>query len=567
MMIRASAAFALSLALLGLACGKTGGNALRADGTPAGMSGGGSSSGGGTATGGTTTEGGGAPLVCDDGPHPGPSPLGRLGNFELNRSLEALFAELPAEVLPAKLAEGSRNDDPEFPFSSPDLVAWHAGVHELAQRLSSSPPDVQAIAGCDPQAQDETKCRDQFLENFLRLAYRRAVTDEDKSEMTEVFSDGQKLGGNFESGVRAVIEVALQNPDFMYLIEQGNGQTTGDSVALSGYESASRLAYFLTGSGPDAELLAAADKGALDTDVLEKQARRLLGSTPNRNVVRRFFTRWLGLEVLSTDDALGYTAGIAAAAQEETARFVEDMTFDGAGSYGALLTSPTTWVNGPLAQFYGYPGVEGNEFQKIQLDPTERAGLLTQSAFLRATSSGSRTSPVHRGLRVLGPMLCIELPRPPAGIDARLGDVPPNSTTRQGLEAATADPACRGCHREIDPVGFAFEHYDAVGVWRDTEKGVPIDASGEILRTDMQGPFKDAIELVQRMAASNDAKACFVSRWLEAAYRRVAAPEDACARQELERAFADAGDQVVELMIALTKTDNFRYRLKSELAP
>jgi hypothetical protein len=132
---------------------------------------------------------------------------------------------------------------------------------------------------------------------------------------------------------------------------------------------------------------------------------------------------------------------------------------------------------------------------------------------------------------------------------------------------ATDNPVCQACHREINPVGFAFEHYDQLGVWRDTENGFPIDSSGEIFRTDMQGKFADALELVNRMASSNDAKSCFVSHWLEAAYRRAAAPEDACARQALERAFAATGDKVVELMVALTKTDNFRYRLKSELAP
>ncbi len=146
-------------------------------------------------------------------------------------------------------------------------------------------------------------------------------------------------------------------------------------------------------------------------------------------------------------------------------------------------------------------------------------------------------------------------------------DPTPDSTTRQRLEMATDNPVCQACHREINPVGFAFEHYDQLGVWRDTENGFPIDSSGEIFRTDMQGKFADALELVNRMASSNDAKSCFVSHWLEAAYRRAAAPEDACARQALERAFAATGDKVVELMVALTKTDNFRYRLKSELAP
>jgi hypothetical protein len=444
---------------------------------------------------------------------------------------------------------------------------WHGVVHDLAEQLYESLPDMQALAGCGQTRTDEAQCRDAFLDSFLKRVYRRAVSDEDRSEMTEVFTNGQKLGGDFESGERAVIEVALQSPDFLYLLEQGDGQTSGDAVELSGYESAARLAFFLTGTAPDAELLAAADQGALDSSALEAQARRLLGAAPNREVVRHFYSRLLGLELLQTDDARGYSADIVAAAQEETARFVEDVTFDDGGTYSALLTSPTTWVNGPLAQFYGYPKLEGSAFQKVQLDAGQRRGFLTQSAFLRATSPTNRTSPVHRGLRVLEQMLCYQMPAPPVGIALPSVDPPPDSTTRQRLDAATNNPTCQACHHEINPAGYAFEHYDQFGVWRDTENGLPIDSSGELFRSDAHGKFANAIELVQRLAESSDAKACFVGHWLEAAYRRSQAPEDACARQQLEQSFADSGGKVVELMVALAKTDNFRYRLKSELAP
>src|SRR5205823_2930439 len=123
---------------------------------------------------------------------------------------------------------------------------------------------------------------------------------------------------------------------------------------------------------------------------------------------------------------------------------------------------------------------------------------------LRATSPTNRTSPVHRGLRVLEQMLCYQMPPPPAGLVLPSVDPTPDSTTRQRLEMATDNPTCQSCHHEINPVGFAFEHYDELGVWRDTEHGLPIDSSGEIFGTDMQGKFADAIELVKRMADSND---------------------------------------------------------------
>jgi Protein of unknown function (DUF1588)/Protein of unknown function (DUF1592)/Protein of unknown function (DUF1595)/Protein of unknown function (DUF1585) len=550
-------ACALVLSLLGVGCGKTDSSL---PGTPPAMTGG-----SGAATGGVPV-GGAAALACD-GPHPGPAPLGRLGNFELNRALRDLFSDVPGLEAPAKLIEDRYSDDPTTEANTQAVSMLHDVVHDLALRLTDSAAQIQGVTGCNQLAQGEAACEAQFLDKFLKRAYRRALTDEDRAEMREVFAAGQELGGDFASGVRAVVEVALQNPDFVYLIEQGSGQPAGDAVELTSYETAARLAFFLTGSAPDNDLLAAADQGALGPAELEAQARRLLGAAPNREVLRHFYSRLLGLEFLEPNEALGYTAELIAAAQEESARFVEDVTFDDGGTYRALLTAPTTWVNGPLARFYGYPNVDGSAFQKIQLDPAKRLGILTQSAFLRATSPPNRTSPVHRGLRVLEQMLCYKMPPPPPGIALPSVDPPPDSTTRQRLELATNEPTCQGCHREINPVGYMFEHYDQVGLWRDTENGFPIDSSGELFRTDMQGKFKDAIELVERMAESRDAKACFVGHWLEAAYRRGEAAEDACSRQEQEQVFANTDGKVVELMIALTKTDNFRYRLKSELAP
>jgi hypothetical protein len=365
----------------------------------------------------------------------------------------------------------------------------------------------------------------------------------------------------------------LQGPDFLYLLEQGEGEAQDGAVALTPYETAARLAYLLTGAPADKELLAAADAGTLDESVLEAQARRLLGTPANRRVSRRFYEQLLRLDsVQAPPDTTAkyptYTPQVAALSRTETGLFIEDVTFDGAGTFEALLTEPATWVNGPLATFYGIPGVTGDAFQKVQLEPTHRAGILTQSAFLTATSPGGRTSPVMRGLMVLRKVLCIEPPPPPVGIDVT---VPPPiaepATTRQRYEAGITGAQCLECHRDIDPIGFAFESYDAVGLWRDTENGLPIDPSGTLHKTDAQGPFANAIDLLQRIAASEDAHACFVGNWLSYAYGRKEAPEDACARQDLETTFLDSGGNIQELLVALAKTDQLRYRLASELAP
>jgi hypothetical protein len=275
----------------------------------------------------------------------------------------------------------------------------------------------------------------------------------------------------------------------------------------------------------------------------------------------------LGFRLGTTNDDLGYTTQIAALAQEESQRFVEDITFDGAGTFRALLTEPSTWVNAPLAQFYGLPGVVGTDFREVALDPAKRGGILTQAAFLRAHAHTAHTSPVHRGIAVLHDLLCVEVLPPPLDIGPLSPPDPSPATIRERLTVATEGLQCRSCHDDINPLGFAFEHYDAVGKWQDTDNGEAVDASGVLGKTDAAGPFRDAIELLKRIAESEDAKACFVGHWLTQAYRRPAEAGDACAVEQVSQAFAESDGNLVELMVALAKSDNLRYRLKSELTP
>jgi hypothetical protein len=363
------------------------------------------------------------------------------------------------------------------------------------------------------------------------------------------------------------VEVTLQSPDFLYLVELGNGEHTNEAVALTGYESAARLAYFITGSPPDEQLRTLSSKPALSADTLEDEARRLLGSPASRERLRRYFV--VDLLRLDLTPSSEVDSVLRQLSREETGRFVEDVTFDGIGTFRALLTEPSTWVNEPLAQVYGLAGVTGMQFRKVALDPAQRAGIFTQSAFLHASSHGrAETSPVQRGVAVLQTILCYEIPPPPADVSVMLEEpLPGPVTTRQRFEQATRYPECRECHAVIDPVGFAFEHYDADGKWRDTDNGLPVDASGTLTKTDAAGNFQGAVQLVQRIADSNDAKSCFVQRWQAEAYRRPAEAGDACATEQVAQAFADSDGNLVELMVALAKSDNFRYRLKSELAP
>ena len=327
----------------------------------------------------------------------------------------------------------------------------------------------------------------------------------------------------------------------------------------------------MTGSPPDDELFQVARHGTLEPDEVTAQAQRLLGSPQNRATVSGFYSRLLSLDTIdpTADPTFAplLNQQVIEAMREGSLRFIEDVTFDGPGTLEALLSEPSEWVNGPLATFYGLPGVNGNDWQKVELDATRAAGLFTQPAFLAAASYSSRTHPMQRGRAILSNVLCSPLGLPPASI--AFTDEPPaaSGTTRQMLETETAAAECQGCHRDMNAIGFAFEHYDPLGRWRDVDSGLPVDSSGELAITDARGPFRDAVELMHNIAKSDDAKACFVTQWLGDAYRRAEMPEDACSKVELTQAFIASGGNITQLVVAVTQTDNFRYRLKSELAP
>ena len=224
-------------------------------------------------------------------------------------------------------------------------------------------------------------------------------------------------------------------------------------------------------------------------------------------------------------------------------------------------------MNEPLAKIYGLQGVTGEAFQRVAVNASQRGGVLTHGSFLSSTSGPTRPNIVVRGTWILNEMLCTPLPPPPVDALASVkipDNLPANTTTRQRFEIHSTDPVCAGCHREIDPLGFAFDHYDAAGLWRDTENGLPIDATGEIFKTDAKGKFNGALELSERLSQSRDVQNCFVGKWMAFAYGRQETPDDACTRQLLQNAFAKSKGNVIELIVALTQTDAFLYRSDKE---
>lgn len=532
---------------------------------PSGTSSGGSDGGGSEDTG----EGAGEPDgACEHDPLGtlGPSSMQRLTKLELDNVVRDLLGDdsRPASVLP--------DDDRVGPFTSNTIidVPEHtvALYSEIAAGLAArAVEDLDGLVGCDPA--DGEPCARSFIAAFGRRAYRRPLTGEEIDRLAEVHAVGAESG--FANGIRLVLEAMLQSPHFLYRVEQGLPTEVDGVVSLQGYELASRLSFFLWRSMPDDALLDAAEAGELDTpEGLRAQADRLLHDPRATEAIVAFHREWLeldgpeGIEVTSKDPALfpQYTPTLQAAMLAEQRAFVTDV-FATDGSLHTLLTAHHTFANEELAALYGVEGVEGDALVRVELEPGERMGLLTQAGVLATQAGYGQTSPTRRGKLVRDAIMCETVPPPPPDVNDTLPPKEAGETKKEQLEAHVSDPACAGCHVMMDPIGFGFENFDPVGAFRTQDGEHPVDASGEVRSMDpsVAGPFDGPFELIERLVDSEMVARCVTRQWARFALGRdVPNQEATCAVAPAYEAFVDADLDLRELMIQIVMLDSFRHR-------
>lgn len=363
------------------------------------------------------------------------------------------------------------------------------------------------ICGHSP-GQHNASCARLDLAHLARLAYRRPVTPDEVSRLTELVAKAQNDGMTFEQAMRVGLEAILVSPNFLFRIERDPKPDDPSAVhPVNDYELASRLSYFLWSSMPDEQLLDCAAAGHLrDTAVLSAQVKRMLQDPKSDALISNFFGQWLELRNLDSvrpdpDEFPAFNTQLRLAMYTESKLFVQSIV-RGDRSIIDLLNGKYTFLNERLAKFYGIPGVVGNQFRRVELDGTQRSGILTQASVLTVTSYPTRTSPVLRGKWILENVLNAPPPPPPPGvgsIDAKGG--PLAGTMRQQMEKHRANPMCASCHVRMDPLGFALENYNAIGHWRTKDAGQPVDASGAL--PDGKS-FRGSAELKAILASNRD---------------------------------------------------------------
>jgi len=231
-------------------------------------------------------------------------------------------------------------------------------------------------------------------------------------------------------------------------------------------------------------------------------------------------------------------------------------------------------VNRPLATFYGATGgPAGDTWQKTMLDPKQRSGMLTQAGLMAALAHENRTSYILRGKLIREGLLCKAISPPPPNVDANETNIPPNADARTRAMLHRTNPSCASCHQSFDPLGFAFENYDAIGHYRTMENGKAIDASGEIADTDhLDGPVTNALDLVNKLAGSDEVRQCVARQWFRFALGRndhvddndtgevQKDKDDAQSLAQAMKGFQDSGWKITDLLAAIAVTDSFRYQ-------
>jgi len=491
--------------------------------------------------------------------------LRRLTHSQYNNTVRDLLGDrsLPANQFPPEdFVNGFKNQYASQNLS-PLLEDAYSGAAEKLARTAFRSGNPHNPVACQPSP----ACRTAFLQSFGFRAFRRPLDAAELHRYETLFQQQP----DFLAGAQLVVEAMLQSPNFLFHLED-----TGNPKWRS-YAAASRLSYALWDSMPDDALLAAAGRGELDTpDGVTRAARRLLDDPKAHQALDEFIGQWLRFDrvLTATKERRAFpqfTPETALAMTQEARRFVSDLVW-GNRDFTQLFTAPYGYANGDLARIYGVEP-PANDFDRVAFPAnSERAGLLGQALFLTLTAKPDETSPTARGLFVREQFLCQHVADPPPGVNTNLPPVteaqPMSNRDRMALHAT--NKACAGCHNLVDPVGFGFEKFDAIGQRRDklkltfgesfaenktarpklTTVELDLDTKGHVAGIPNSN-FTSPKELGAVLAASPQCQECVVKQYFRYVAGRTETPADRPLIRSVFEDFRRSGFRFQEMIISM----------------
>ena len=486
----------------------------------------------------------------------------RLSHAQYENTVKDLLGlEAPANVTQTFVGDSTSsvfaNNGGELVVNGDLWADYQRAAESLAEKATATPEALarvlRAVSTTEPRV---------FVQQVGRRAFRRPLTTAEVDAYVSLFAKGAALFPElkaFDAGAQLVLEALLQSPHFLYRFEL---QPSG----LTAYELASRLSYALWQTMPDDELQAAAESGALKGAGYSTQVRRLLDSARTRDTAWAFHSQLL--QVFKYSDVTRattlfpeFSTELRTSMLEETRRYTDDV-FAGGGDLVQLLSAPYTFVDARLAKVYGVPA-PASGFAKVTFTDGKRAGLLTQVGFLAANSSSTQPDAIHRGTFVNFRILCSALTPPPVVAPPLPADDPNHPRTlRDRITAYSGEGTCgAGCHSTfINPAGFAFEHYDALGRWRDQEKSLPVDATSTFTFEGVSRNYDGAVEFGKAVVEAPMTHRCYAKQWTEFLFGRASAPEDQALTLRVGLASLNQHLPLRGVMEALVTSEPFKTR-------
>ena len=490
----------------------------------------------------------------------------RLTRREYNNVVRDLLGDTtrPADrFVPESEQSGFTNGADSTLLSAVVIDDFELAATGLSKEATSA-SKLGKLVGCDPNAAaGQDACAKSFIRSFGARAFRRTLDDTQLGDYEALYTT-TKASAGFAVAIELVLRAMLQSPYFLYRVELGTpaASTASASVTpLTPEETAVRLSFLLWGSVPDATLLQAARESRLNTAAdVRAQAVRMLADERGSALFGDFHVQWGQLEGLPNQTKPApFSPVIGRLLIEETEHFVDQMLRKGDGLLSTLLTTPVTYLNQPLAEFYGVTGVTGQDFRPFTFPAGQRAGLLTQGSIMGNFAHGTEPSQVLRGKFILTQLACSPPQPPPDDVNATLPAPDPTKSGRQQLVELTSGRACLGCHALLNPAGFAFEHFDGFGRYRATERGLPLDPSANVVfPADMAGNYKNHEDFLAALADSDTVRSCLTSKWFIYTHGRIPETDDACSLSAPGKDFQASGN-IRELILAMTETPAFRY--------
>ena len=497
---------------------------------------------------------------------PAPESMHRLTKSQFQNSLTALLGNVTIGELDgdsyiggfATVGAGS------VVTSASGVQSYQVAIDAALDQVFADTARRNTLVGCTPKTPLDTACAQSFLKTFGRLAWRRPLTQPQLDRYTTLATSSATALSDPYGGLRWAASALLQSPYFLYRSERGTPVPgMADRNQYTPDELASKLAFFLWNSTPDAALLDAAESGALATAAgLSAQVDRLLAAPQGHEAIVNF-----AREFMRTDNLVGmpkdastyptYTTTLPAAMANEVLSLWENTAFKSDSSVLELFTTQQTFANKELGALYGLDtsSLTATTFSPVTLPASQgRSGLLTTAAMLALQATQIEGSPTLRGRFIREKFQCMAIPSPPPGVVTTLPATGAGVfTKRQKMVTHEAQPSCAACHGLMDPIGFALEHFDAVGAYRATDSGLQIDTSGTLNGE----PFSGSVDMGKVLAASPATGPCIVQNIYSYAVGHAVPDTEQVAVSDLSTAFVASGNRLRALILKLVASDGF----------